>query len=244
MKKTTRILAAAGASLLAIELAAPPAHALFGVGDIVLDPANLAQNILTAVNTLEEIENQITQLQNEAEMLANQARNLGSLDFSSAPELQAAIVRVRSLIDRAEGMAFEIAETEEVWARDYPESYAGLADDALVANARLHWENARDALGTTLAMQSEVMTLAQDDAATLDRLLHESQGAAGNLDATQATNELVGLGVAQDLRIQQLLAAQARADALAEARALAETEAARVRRSRFLGDGRAYETGL
>jgi len=53
---------------------APPAHAIFGIGDIVIDPSNLAQNILTAANTLEQINNQVKQLQNEADMLINLLR--------------------------------------------------------------------------------------------------------------------------------------------------------------------------
>ncbi len=56
---------------------AQPAHAH---GDIVFDPTNLVQNTLTAIRTLEQINNQINQLQNEAQMLMNQARNLASLD--------------------------------------------------------------------------------------------------------------------------------------------------------------------
>lgn len=174
-------------------------------------------------------------------MLVNQARNLEGMGVTTAPELQAAIVRIRALIDRAEGVAFEIAETEAAWARDYPESYAALDHDAMVANARLQWTNSRHALGTALALQAETVAQAEADAAALDRLLAQSQGASGNLDATQATNELVGLNVAQGLRTQQLLATQARAEALDRARALEETEAARVRRARFLGDGDAYE---
>ena len=75
------------ASLLALPialspLAAPPAHALFGLGGgfggIVYDPTNHAENLLTAARSLEQINNQIAQLQNEAQMLVNQARNLAS----------------------------------------------------------------------------------------------------------------------------------------------------------------------
>src|SRR3546814_8139795 len=44
----------------------------------VFDPSNYTQNTLTAVRTLEQINNQINQLQNEAQMLMNQARNLRS----------------------------------------------------------------------------------------------------------------------------------------------------------------------
>jgi len=201
----------------------------------VYDPANHIQSILTAARALEEIQQQVEQLQNEANMLINQARNLEQMGVSSAPEMQAMIVRIRSLIDRAQGMAFEISATETAWARDYPESYAALDNDAMIANARLQWRNARNALGTAIAMQSEVISLGEEDAATLARLLGESQGAAGNLDVLQAGNELVGLSIAQGLRTQQLLAAQARAESLDRARALEEAEAARVRTQRFLG---------
>jgi len=217
--------------LVAACLSATGAHAQL----TVYDPAIHIQSILTAARALEEIQQQVEQLQNEANMLINQARNLEQMGVSSAPEMQAMIVRIRSLIDRAQGMAFEINATEAAWARDYPESYAALDNDAMIANARLQWRNARNALGTAIAMQSEVISLGEDDAETLSRLLGESQGAAGNLDVLQAGNELVGLSIAQGLRTQQLLAAQARAESLDRARALEEAEAARVRTQRFLG---------
>ena len=88
-----------------------PAHALFGVGDIVLDPTNLVQNTLTAVRTLEQINNQIRQLQNEAQMLINQARNLASLPSSVVGQLRANLATTQRLID-------------EVLASNPPEGFA------------------------------------------------------------------------------------------------------------------------
>ena len=55
---------------------AQPAHAFFGLGNIVLDPTNLAQNVATATNTVRQINNQIEQLQNEAQMILNQVEDL------------------------------------------------------------------------------------------------------------------------------------------------------------------------
>jgi len=55
---------------------------------VVIDPTNLVQNTLTAIRTLEQINNQIQQLQNEAQMLANQARNLASLPFNVVNRLR------------------------------------------------------------------------------------------------------------------------------------------------------------
>src|SRR2546427_6074210 len=56
----SKLAALTAACVLAFGIA-QPAHALFGVGDIVLDPTNLVQNTLTAVRTLEQINNQIRQ---------------------------------------------------------------------------------------------------------------------------------------------------------------------------------------
>ena len=59
----------------AIALFAVPAQAqLFG--GIVFDPTNYAQNVLTAVRELQQVNNEIAMLQNQATSLVNQARNL------------------------------------------------------------------------------------------------------------------------------------------------------------------------
>src|SRR3546814_19946649 len=86
------------ATILAAPLAlAPiltaPAYAQFGFGRIVFDPSNYAQNVLTAARTLQQINQQITQLQNEAQMLINQARNLARLPHSSLQQIQQSIGR-------------------------------------------------------------------------------------------------------------------------------------------------------
>ena len=70
MKTKPRLLSVSLAAVLSVSLlAVQPASAL-----TVFDPSNFVQNTLTAVRTLEQINNQINQLQNEAQMLMNQAR--------------------------------------------------------------------------------------------------------------------------------------------------------------------------
>ena len=69
-----RLLAAAVAAMLCTATA----HAQW----VVIDPTNLIQNTLTAIQTLEQIYNQIKQLENEVQMLRNQARHLASLPSS------------------------------------------------------------------------------------------------------------------------------------------------------------------
>ena len=66
----------------------------------VFDPTNYAQNVMTAANTLQQINNQITSLQNEARMLINQARNLANLPYSSLQSLQQSIAQTQQLLHR------------------------------------------------------------------------------------------------------------------------------------------------
>ena len=65
-----------------VPMGTPPARA-----QIVFDPSNYAQNVLTAARSLQQVTNQVTSLQNEAQMLINQARNLASLPYSSLQPL-------------------------------------------------------------------------------------------------------------------------------------------------------------
>jgi len=103
--------------------AIPKAHALFGIGDIVLDPSNLAQNILSAERALVQIENQIRSLTNEAEMLLNDAKNLEHLNFNSLDRLRNTLATVQHLFDEARGLAFNVEQMKAEFERFYPALY-------------------------------------------------------------------------------------------------------------------------
>jgi P-type conjugative transfer protein TrbJ len=80
----------------------------------------------------------------------------------------------------------------------------------------------------------------QSDTIKLAGLVNASQGAVGALQANQATNQLLGLLIKQQLQLQTLLAAQGRADALSEAGDAQSKESARAAFTRFIGSGNAY----
>ena len=71
-------------------------------------------------------------------------------------------------------------------------------------------------------------------------MISESQSAVGNLQVAQAGNQLTAMSAKQTLQMQQLLAAQYRAETLDGARKLMAKEAGRERMARFVGDGVAY----
>ncbi|MFZ2307587.1 MAG: P-type conjugative transfer protein TrbJ [Rhodoferax sp.] len=235
-----RMAALVAASALALGIA-PPAYALFGIGDIVFDPTNLAQNIMTAANTLEQINNQIRQLQNEALMLMNQAKNLTGLNFSALAQLRAALAATNQLIQQAQGLAFNVAQMEAEFTRLYPNAYsASTSGSQMALDARQRWRNSLEALRTATKVQSQAVQNFASDEQTLTDLLNRSQSAVGALQAMQATNQLLALQSRQTIQAQQLQITQDRATALEQARQVAVQERAREVRRRFQGEGTPY----
>ena len=218
-----------------------PAHALFGVGDIVLDPTNLVQNTLTAVRTLEQINNQIRQLQNEAQMLINQARNLASLPFSVVSRLRSNLALTQRLIEQAKGLAYDVANLDKEFKRLYPEQYAAtVSGNQMYLDAQERWKNTLNGLRTTMQMQAQASQNLSDDESVLADLVGKSQSAEGALQAMQAMNQLLALQAKQSIQAQQLQITQDRAASLELARQAAATERAREVRRRFIGTGTPY----
>ncbi|NKI70197.1 P-type conjugative transfer protein TrbJ [Collimonas pratensis] len=232
MKKT--ILAIAAATLVTFM---PAAHAQW----VVIDPSNLAQNIMTAARSLEQINNQIRQLQNEARSLMNQAKNLTGLDFSALNKLRASLSASNQLIQQAQGLAFNVSQMETEFQRLYPDVYsASISGTQMATDARSRWRNSLEALRTATQMQSQAVQNFASDEQTLTDLVNRSQSAVGALQATQATNQLLALQARQAIQAQQLQITQDRATALEQARIVAVQERAREVRRRFIGDGTPY----
>lgn len=232
MKKS--LIAVAAAALIG---AMPAAHAQW----VVVDPTNLAQNLMTAANTLEQINNQIKQLQNQSEMLRNQARNLTGLDFSALSELKSTLSATNRLIQQAQGLAFNVSRMEDEFKRLYPESLsAGVSGAQMAGDARQRWRNSLEALRTATKVQSQAQENLASDEQTLTDLVSRSQSATGALQAAQATNQLLALQSRQAMQTQQLQITQDRAAALEQARQVAVQERAREVRRRFMGSGTPY----
>lgn len=215
-----------------LALAMPTAHAQFAV----IDVANLAQNILTAARTLGEINNQITQIQQFVQMLQNQARNLTSLPFSIAQQLDQSVSQITSLMGQAQGILYNVQNVQSQFQRFYPTSIGATASDAqLVADAQTRWQYSLSTFQHTMEVQSQIVQNLPGDQAQMDVLVGQSQSAVGILQATQAGNQLLALQAKQLAATQALLASQARAQAIEQARQAEAEEQAREQYRRFIG---------
>jgi P-type conjugative transfer protein TrbJ len=207
----------------------------------VFDAANFSQNLLTAARELQQIDNQIEQLQNQAQMLVNEGRNLTSLPYNVLSQLQATLASTNRLIAQAQGLTFNVAQSQATFDRLYPSSYgAGTSNAQMVQEAQTRWQTSVQALQTATQMQSQAAQNLLSDQGVLSNLVTRSQGAVGALQASQATNQLLALIARQAIQAQQLTVSQGRATALEEARAAADEAQAEQVRARFIGNGPQY----
>jgi type IV secretion system protein TrbJ len=140
----------------------------------VIDVSNLKQSILTAANTLKEVNNQITQIQQFVQMLENEARNLLSLPFSALQQITIAIDQVNNLMRRAQSLAYDVARIDQQFQQLFP-SYSGSVTQAkLVSDARNRWQASVDTFKHTMEVQSRIVSDIQADEATLSALVGQS----------------------------------------------------------------------
>jgi P-type conjugative transfer protein TrbJ len=213
-----------------------PAYAI-----TVFDPWNYKENLLTAIRSLEEINNQVKQLTNEAQMLMKMDLNLQQLGSSVAGDLQNSMGEIKSLLDQAHGLALSVSETDAKLKDLFPDDYAqALTNDESLVQAKSRWTETLSAFKRSMSLEARIVENTTEDGDLLADLLSKSSAAVGNLQVQQAGNELVGLSVKQQLQLQNLLAADQRAQSLEKARNLASQEEARLRFKTFAGDGQAY----
>jgi len=229
--------AAAGSLAMSLATMSPPAHAQL----TVFDPNNYSQNLLTAARTLAQINNQIRSLQNEAQMLANQSKNLSRVDF---PELQALTTKLQAidrLMGQAQGIDFKLSGLDDRFRSLFPDQFnAALTSNQQVQRARSRLDAAMAGFRQTMSVQAQVVENVAADTATLNALVVRSQGAEGGLQVAQATNQLLALVAKQQFQIQNLMAAQFRAETTEAARRAQDSLEARGRARKFLGSGSAY----
>ena len=145
------------------------------------------------------------------------------------------------MIAQAQGLSFNVAQSQAMFNRLYPSSYGASASNAqMVQDAQTRWQTSVQALQTATQIQSQAAQNLLSDQSVLSNVVTQSQGAVGALQASQATNQLLALISRQAIQAQQLAVSQNRATALDQARAAADEAQAEQVRTRFIGNGPQY----
>ena len=231
LSRFRKALIAGAASAL---LAAAPARAQF-FGDIVFDPTNYAQNVLTAARELQQITNEIQMLQNQATSLVNQARNLANLPYSSLNAIDQSITQTTSLLGQAQRVTYNANAINTAFASTYPTSYSGsTSSQQLLSDAQTRWQNALAAYQDAMRVQAGVVGNLQSTHAEIDALVNTSQSATGALQAAQSGNQLIALLTKQIADLTAVMTSIARAQSLDGARVLETEEQVRAQDEQFL----------
>lgn len=230
-------LASTGALVATMLASTEPAHAQW----TVFDPSNYAQNILTAARALAQVNNQIKMLQIQAQSLINQAKNLTTISF---PELQAinqTLQKIDQLMGQAQTIQFHVSGLNQQFQSLYPTSFnSALTNNQHVIDARNRYAMTMSAYQQTMTVQAGVVENIQADEATLAGIVSRSQGAEGALQVGQATNQLLALIAKEELQLQNLIAAQYRANTITAANHAQSANDAQGSATKFLGSGTAY----
>jgi P-type conjugative transfer protein TrbJ len=209
----------------------------------VFDPTNYAQNVMTAANTLRQINNQITSLQNEAQMLINEGKNLANLPYSSLQSLQQSIGETQRLLNEARRITYDVGQIDQAFSTHYGPVNVSTSSASLVDGARQRWQNSLAALQDAMRVQAGIVQSIDTARSEAGTLLSSSQSAVGALQASQAGNQLLALQSKQLADVTALLASQGRAQSLELARQAEAQEQAREQMRRFIAPGQAYQPG-
>lgn len=207
----------------------------------VFDQANYAQNLLQAARSLQQINQQISQLQNEARLIAQGDRNLERLEQSVVSELTTKLRKIEQLMAQAQAIGFRTDTLNASFDKLFPgHAEQILKTDPLLRDARARLDAAMSGFHQSMKVQAQVIENVEADAQVLSELMARSQGASGSLQVQQATNQLLALTAKQQFQLQSLMAAQFRSQSLESARRVQAETDARAATRRFLRNRKAY----
>jgi P-type conjugative transfer protein TrbJ len=206
----------------------------------VFDPANYAQNLQTAANTLKQINNQLTALQNQTQMLLNQAKHLVSLPTSLVSAIDQTFTQTQNILRNVDRITYDVQAIGQAFA-SYQHFNASRSDQQLIALAQGRWQTSIDAFQHSLSVGATTVNNLSATQTQTGTLVSASQSAVGQLQATQAGNQLLGVQSRQLSDLTALVAAESRAAALELARQAAAEDQAREQTSRFLNNGQSYQ---
>lgn len=216
-------------AILALAAAPPAAHAQY----IVSDPGNLAQTLITAKNSVDQVTHALTQIQQLKDQLTNQALMLQSLKTDITGPIAQITGQATQLLQQAKGLAYSAQDIGQQLSSLYPSSMAGASLADTQASLGTWRDNNAKALQQALELQNQIVTNQPTTATKVAEAVAASQGAAGQTAAVQATNQLLATVSGQLTQLQNLLITQARAEQTLAAQAAASQAAGAADSQRF-----------
>ncbi|MEQ9587291.1 MAG: hypothetical protein RJS97_05015 [Parvibaculaceae bacterium] len=181
---------------------ATPSHAI-----PVFDAANYAQNLLTALRTLQVVAQQATQLSNQVRQIENQAAMLRTIDINTAVDLAGQLNILTETYSRAGEIFYKADQITAQMRQMYPDADQLLNFPDIENNARAYRNRAKQLAQYSAEVHAAVLENSPQTQARVLRLINASNSAAGQTAATQAGNQLLGTLSGQLTELVSVLAA-------------------------------------
>lgn len=180
---------------------------------VVMDPTNLVENIVSALQNTQAVLNQITQISHEVQSLAFQAQNLqamsGSVSANVLSSYTSQFSRLVASIQNINGIAQNVATLTAQYNVTFPNTALaqGPLSNANVMTQLTGWLNqSRSVYQGAYGTQAQVMASLPADSSTMQTLLRTSRSSQGALSAIQAGNQINGQTAAQLMKLNQQMA--------------------------------------
>lgn len=163
-----------------------PASAISGIGDIVYDPANYAENLRSALQGVQQVTNQIKQIENQFRELENQAKNLIS-DGTNIAGLKVAYQNLLNINNYINNLIKDYTRAQAAWDRTYPNfsNFNKLSALEYAQKVSTAWQKTNQALLSSATTNAIVQKNQGLNRATVNSLLAGSDNASGALAAAQ-----------------------------------------------------------
>jgi len=180
---------------------------------VVVDPTNLVENIISALQNTQTVLNQITQISHEVQSLSYQAQNLQgmppSVSSSVVGQYTTQFGNLVSAMANINGIAQNVAKLTGQYNATYPNTALaqGPLSNANVMSQLTTWLNqSRSVYQGAYNTQAQVMASMPADTANVRTLLQTSGSSQGALDAIQTGNQINGQVAAQLMKMNSQMA--------------------------------------
>jgi type IV secretion system protein TrbJ len=216
-------------------LFATPAHAIFGIGDVVFDPTMFASQ-------LQQLQQETATVTNLAQQLQYVIKNTTGGSAGVISSNAGLLTNLGNIIGQQEGLSYTVQGLTSQFQQYYPgyavSSLASVQSPMATGQTTLNTLN-----GTLASVQAQAQNFRLEQA-SLSTLELKNQTAIGNLQAVQVSNELAMAQVQQIQMLRQLVMAQTNAQNVAAADQISNQQQQRLEAMAMVGAPPTGDTAL
>ena len=188
------------------------AHAGGGLGGGATEATQMMNN----AELVEQVAKLAEQIQNQIKMIQDMVYNTLTIPdqlFRNVKNIVGVYSKVKNLIDRTKGIAYNLANLDEELKRRF-KSYSDLSGLSRVTDFSSEYRSIVGAQMETVRTTMEAVGVAfeeleKDDSSALEELQKKASSAKGRNELVQATNQLLGFLAEDAMKLRQLQMMQA-----------------------------------